>query len=166
MTLAHAKVEPVHLPRSNGAPEPARKRRRKLDPAVVISAFAFLVLIASLGHVAQRAKLAALTYELHRANARLTELKRTQTHLLVEVERARSLARVESAARTRLGMVRPETTEWVVLAPAERGERYEAALARDDRGGVWLSAVSDWFRRVRSEIQAALPLHLRESGRP
>lgn len=167
MTYAHAKQESVHLEacREGGA-EQARGRRRRVDPAVLVSALAFIVLVAALGHVAQRAKLATLSYELHLSNARLAELKRVQTHLLVEVEKARSLARVEADARTRLGMIKPESTAWVVLAPAETKNPVELAGSGDDRGRMWMSAVSDWFQRVRSEIQAALPLHLRESGRP
>ncbi len=58
------------------------------------------------------------TYELHLENLRLAEAKRVNNHLLVEVERARSLKRVEEQARNRLGMVDPAQTTWLVLNPA------------------------------------------------
>src|SRR5690554_5415499 len=125
MSLAHAKTSSVYVEpnvelESNlqEKREPGRGRRRKVDPAVVITVLAVLVLAAALLQVGQRARLATLTYELHNARSRLMQLDRVQTQLLVEMEAARALTRIDVDARNRLGMVRPDSTEWLFL-PSE-----------------------------------------------
>jgi Cell division protein FtsL. len=157
MSLAHAKVEVIQ---AQNAPE-TRKRpnptpRRRLDPSVTIFLVALVILGAAMGHVAQRARITALTYELHLENLRLAEAKRVNNHLLVEVERARSLKRVEEQARNRLGMVDPAQTTWLVLNPANPQTTAEPAATGTERPGLF-AAFSLWFERVRSEMRAALP---------
>lgn len=164
MTGAHARQERVSFSeyRAEAAQAKSPQRRRKADPAVVVSIVALVVLAASMVHVAQRARLATLAYELHNAASRLEELKRIRTQLTVEVEEARSLHRIEASAR-QLGMIRPTSTTWLVLEPDD-GEGDASVSADDRRGWEWGAALAAWYNRVRSSIRAALPLHLRESG--
>lgn len=164
MTGAHARQELVSFSDRPGADERPRgaKRRRKADPAVVVSIVALLVLAASMAHVAQRARLATLAYELHNSASRLEELKRIRTQLTVEVEEARSLGRIEASAR-QLGMIRPTSTTWLVLEPVS--PEGEATAADDERGWEWGAALAEWYDRLRSSIRAALPLRPGELGR-
>jgi len=165
MTGARARLEPAYLDEHDieRAPSRAPRRKRRADPAVVVTVIAAVVLAASLAHVAQRARLAVLAYELHNASARLEELKRLHTQLTVEVEEARSLRRIEESAR-QLGMVRPTATAWLVLEPARRESEPERV---EDAGTLrqWGVALAQWYDRVRSSIQAALPLGFREPDR-
>ena len=122
----------------------------------MVSFVALVVLAASMGHVAQRARLATLTYDLHVESLRLAEAKRLNNHLLVEVERARSLQRVEVEARARLGMSSPTQTTWLVMDQPEAESSVEVVEVVERRPGL-VAALSGWFERVRSEIKAALP---------
>lgn len=157
MSLAQAKVATVESERLLGsAKHPAKAPKRALDPAIVVSVVALLVLAASMGHVAQRARVATLTYDLHVERLRLAEVKRIHNHLLVEVERARALDRIEAEARGRLGMAKPAQTTWLVLDAPASAAAEEIAEAGEGRLGV-AAALLGWFERVRSEIRAALP---------
>lgn len=156
MTLAHAKVEAIqaqHSPETRNRPGPSPRRR--LDPTVSVFLVALVVLAAAMGHVAQRARITALTYELHLENVRLAEAKRLNNHLLVEVERARSLKRVEQEARNRLGMTDPAHTTWLVMNPNNPATQ-QPVVVDEERPGL-VAALSLWFERVRSEMRAALP---------
>ena len=165
MTGAHARLEPAYLDEYEIARDPERApgKRRRADPAVVVTVVALVVLAASLAHVAQRARMAVLAYELHNATARLEELRRIHTQLTVEVEEARSLRRIEESAR-QLGMVRPTSTAWLVLEPARRESEPEPG-GDAGTGRQWGVALAQWYDRVRSSIQAALPLGFREPER-
>lgn len=160
MSLAHAKTTAYTEVPTNEASRPGPRKKRRVDPAVYISALAVLVLAAALLQVGQRARLATLTYELYNARSRLEQLERVQTQLLVEMEEARSLTRIDGEARTRLGMVRPAATEWLVLRP----ESSEVQSAQGERTGLF-GAVVAWYDRVSSGIKAALPLHFKDAGR-
>jgi len=157
MSLAHARKPPAFVegqaPESQRSSPPSPRKSARVDPAVYISALAVLVLAAALLQVGQRARLATLTYELHNARARLEQLERIQTRLLVEMDEARSLTRIDGEARSRLGMVRPASTQWLVVRP-ESGGTGEAVSA-DQEG--WFGAVASWYDRVSSGIKAALP---------
>lgn len=158
MTLAQAKVRVIESQTAGRAVQQEAKPagRRRLDPAVAVSLIAVLVFALGMGYVAQRARLAALAYQLHAAERRLAEVERIDTYLSVEIERARSLERIEQEARYRLGMVAPATTAWVVLRPAAEARAAEANTDARRNSGL-VAALSDWFNRVRSEIRAALP---------
>lgn len=152
LSTAHAKHAPVYT--EAPAPQPSHKapaRKRRIDPAVYISALAVLVLAAALLQVGQRARLAMLTYDLHNAKSRLEQLERVQTQLLVEVEEARSLSRIDLEARSRLGMVRPQATEWVVVRPRE-----SAPVPADPPAGGWADTLFSWYDRLSTGIRAAL----------
>lgn len=158
MSVAYARIEPSPAgvePQSS--PGPARRRRKRLDPAVAITLFALLVLVAALLHVGQRARLAELTYELQQARLRLEQLRRIETQLLVEIERARSLSRVETEARLRLGMERPGSSRLVVVRHVETDDGSEAVQER--RGpGAWLAALTEWYDHVSASVRAALSI--------
>ena len=157
MSLAHARLEEASVEeRAVEAPRAEHRRRRKVDPAVVISLFAVLVLAASLLHVGQRARVAELTYELHQARLRLEQLKRIETQLRVDIERARSLNRVEMEARLRLGMVRPTSERLVVVRSAAREEGLARAPEGEGAPASWFSAFSAWYDRVSEGVRAAL----------
>lgn len=144
-----------------------RKRRRRVDPAVAISACALLVLVVTMLHVGQRAKVAALTYDMHQALIRLDQLQRTQRQLVVDVEQARSLGRVEAEARIRLGMVRPEDNRLVVahLAREDKPSSLQAPdLTNPAQRASWLTAFSEWYDRVSSQVRAALPRTVRSGS--
>lgn len=158
MSLAHARVTPLHTD-VNWDEEPItnRRRRRRVEPAVLISVIAFVVLGAAMLHVGQRAKLAALTFELHQAQIRLEQAKRIQTQLIVEVERARSLERVEAEARFRLGMVRPTSSNWIVVhadPPAPPSVQHPQTTGQS----IWITAISEWYDRVSAQVRTALPV--------
>lgn len=155
MSLAQAKIE-VASPRASETTRHGRKRRRRVDPAVLISAFAVIVLASALIHVGQRAKVAALAYEMHQVTAHLDQLQREQTQLLVNVERARSLDRVEADARLRLGMQQPETERLVVVRPSQSSTNVAVAQSESERNS-WLAALSGWYDRVSTQVRAALP---------
>lgn len=156
MSVAYARIDPSPTgvePQSTGGP--VRRRRRRMDPAVVISLFAALILVAALLHVGQRARVAELTYELQQARLRLEQLKRVETQLLVEIERARSLSRVETEARLRLGMDRPGSSRWIVVRQVETEEG--VATLEERRGArAWLAALSQWYDHVSASVRAAL----------
>lgn len=152
LSTAHAKT-PAYVDVSTPNPsQPSPRKKRRVDPAVYITAFAIIVLAAALMQVEQRARLATLTYELHNARSRLEQLERIQTQLLVEMDEAKSLSRIDGEARTRLGLVRPQTTEWLVV----RNEP-EGASQPDMASSGWLDAVFSWYDKVSSGIRAALP---------
>lgn len=155
MTLAQAKVRAVQ-PESAPRPGEAPIVKRRINPAAVATFIACFVLVTAMGHVAQRARVAALAYELHLQQQRLAEVERINTYLHVEIERARSLERIEREAKTRLGMVAPVRTTWVVLDPAGDENAVEEA-AEGGTGRGLAAALSGWFERVRSEIKVALP---------
>lgn len=157
MTLAQAKATAVESDRLVApAVSPAKAPKKRLDPAIIVSVALLFVLLASMAHVAQRARIATLTYDLHVENLRLAEVKRIHNHLLVQVERARSLERIEAEARGRLGMADPSETTWLVMNAPAASPADGDAQAHEDRPGL-VAAFSGWFERVRSEIRAALP---------
>jgi len=156
MTLAQAKATTAQPQGAISPAEAPAPRRRQLSPTTIVTLVAFLVLVTAMGHVAQRAKVAALAHDLHVERLRLAEMERVKTHLQVEVERARSLERVEYEAKNRLGMVAPTRTTWVVM-DTKREEDVVRPANEGERGLGFVAALSGWFERVRSEIKAALP---------
>ena len=97
MTLAQAKATAVESDRLVAPGYPRRKPLKNGSiRAIIVSVALLFVLLASMAHVAQRARIATLTYDLHVENLRLAEVKRIHNHLLVQVERARSLERIEA----------------------------------------------------------------------
>lgn len=158
MTQATARalsVQPVRKPQvQTTAPQRRTRRRRRIDPIVWVSIVALLVLITALGHVAQRAHLATLTYELHKEQLRLAQAERVRTHLLVEIEKARAFNGIEADARSRLGFVEPQSVAWLTLEQSDESPpQTPPGVAEESRGLVDL--FSDWFDRVRLELAAA-----------
>lgn len=159
MSLAPARLDGVDAALSDQK-ERVRRRRRRVDPAVYISALAVIFLVAALAHVGQRAKVAALTYDMHQAKARLDELQRQQNQLLVQVERARALERIETEARVNLGMVRPGQERWYVVRTPQT--QPPANVTSEASGSSWLAAFSEWYERVSTQVRAALPRAARD----
>lgn len=162
MTLAQVRAEEVQQPQvPQSEPTRGRKRRKRLDPAASFTLAAMVVFLACMILVGQKAQLAALSYDLHEATQRLAEVQRIQTNLSLEVERAKSLDRIETQARTELGMINPTSSTWVVM---ERTQPTHAVAPQEPETGlVWIEAVSQWFDRVRQDLRAALPMPLRST---
>lgn len=157
MSQAYARVLSVPERREERQPSPQRRpsvrKRRRIDPAFWVSVGALVVLVSAMAHVAQKAQIASLSYELHRETLRLAEANRTRNHLMVEVEKARALGAIETAARARLGLVEPERVAWLNI-----GERVASAeeppTSPQESSRSLGSALSDWFHRVRVEISS------------
>lgn len=128
------------------------QKKRRLDPAVIVSIGAVIVLIAALAHVAQRAEVAVLTYELQRENLRLAQAERMRNHLLVEVAKTRSLGDIEIEARERLGMVDPDRVRWLTVASGDAPVGGTADATETKLTAPLVSAVATWYERVRSEL--------------
>lgn len=137
-----------------------RRRGRRVEPAVAITICAVVVLVATMVHVGQRAKIAALAYDMHQAQSRLDQLQRDQRKLVVDIENARSLGRIETEARLRLGMIRPDDQRLFVAHRVQDNEQSQLPITNSAQGArrsSWMTAFSTWYDRVSSQVRAALP---------
>lgn len=91
-------------------------RRRTVSPLVALPVVGLLLLSVGMGLVAQRVQVMTMGYALVEAKQELERAKQEHARLTVEVARSRSLERIETLARTRLGMVDAAPTNAIVMA--------------------------------------------------
>lgn len=121
---------------------PARGRRRA-NLFVVLPLVGLLLLGSGLGFVAQRVQLMSLTYELDAAQQQLVRIRQEHARLLVAQATAASLDKLESTARTRLGMVEPGGVTTVVLEQ----DTAPAAVASHGAPGSTLADLGAWLQQ-------------------
>lgn len=121
----------------------ASRRNVRLRPIPLIAALGAFLLAALMLYVGQRSEELSLGYELQAAQRRLAAVQLESGRLELEIARARSLERIEAVARARLGMVRPDSMEFVAIAPAA-----PASFEPTGASQSWLADAADWLGRV------------------
>lgn len=153
-----AAVAPDYAPAAPPNPKQTtvpRKRRRTVSPYVALPVLGLMLLVAGMAFVAQRVQVMTMSYALIEAKAELTKLQQERTRLEAELAKSRSLERVERLARTRLGMVDPESTAVVVVAGAEAAAAAAADAGVEDGSSSPLTAIGEWLHsRLRSTAEA------------
>lgn len=127
-------------PESGAGKGRKRAPARRANPYVALPLVGLLLLGAGLALVHQRVQWMNLTFELEAARQDLTAAAQTHARLRAAVAGAASLERMETTARTRLGMVDPGVHATVVVAPLE-APRMELA----EGSGPW-TAASRWLQ--------------------
>lgn len=118
---------------------PVQRRTRRVSPYVVLPVIGLLLLGAGLSLVQQRVQLMTLTYELETARQQLTSLQQTNARLQASVAGATSLDKMETTARTRLGMVTAGARTSIVLTPETQPETMIAENPSAwAQAGAWL----------------------------
>lgn len=117
--------------------------RKSIQPgAIVLCACCCLAL--ALGLVAQKSQLMIRSEELTALQEELAREQRMQSHLQLELMRARSPQQIDRWARERLGMKEPQRVEYLVLVPVQDDSPSQEELAEPEELGV-LAMVSKWL---------------------
>lgn len=147
---APAAPMPRSTPRTqpNGATRPGTRYRR-VSPIVALPILGLLMLSVGMGLVAQRVQVMTMGYALVEAKQELARAQQEHARLTVEVARSRSLERIETLARSRLGMVDAAPTAAIVMTA--QPDAVVAVSGPDDGRGSQtgksspLAAFSDWL---------------------
>ena len=103
--------------------EPVRKRGRRrrvrLHPMILLTSLAILIVALTALGIGQKIKAIELEYRLQSIEAELTQVQREGQQLHLKVEQLQSLTRIDSLARSRLGMVEPQEAKVLVLVDWE-----------------------------------------------
>ena len=152
--LAARHAEPCELHRLEGSIAKGLPREKSArHPVTGVVSAALVVALLAAGFVGQRVVLMHLTYKLDAERALLRQVAQEHEQLRLQVERARSLDRIEALARGRLGMVSPTHRQMVVIPAPSMSQgtgtlsvaQAEAARAkRDGPGTGWLAALIAW----------------------
>jgi cell division protein FtsL len=110
--------------------------------ATVLCAFCCLAL--ALGLVAQKTQLMTRSDELAALHEELAREQKRQSHLQLELMRARSPQQIDRWARERLGMQEPQRVEYLVLVPAQGDTPSQVELTEPKELGA-LAAVTKWL---------------------
>lgn len=133
-----------------------RPVRATSSPFVAFAAVGLVLVVLGLGLVAQRVQVMALTYELDEVKARLERVEQQHGRLQVQVAGARSLARIETEARERLGMVDADARPMVVFAPTPAAVPADVDVLPGNDGLLpALAALGNWVHeRFQSPAEA------------
>lgn len=123
----------------------------KATPFIVSSVIGLLLLGLGLLLVSQRVQLMAMTYELEALQQQLVRLEQEHARLLVVQASAASLERLETTARTRLGMVSPSSVTTVVVVEEDK----RMALAAEEKAPSLLATIGSWLQqRLMTMVEA------------
>jgi len=103
-----------------------RRRLRSMGKGLL---GASLLVVLVLGLVALRVQQVRLSYRLDKLRTTRAELEEAQSRLRVELATLGSLARIESKARTELGMVRPAGDQVRLAREYVSGDAAQQAMA-------------------------------------
>lgn len=144
-------------PQAVSEPQHAGRRavpRVALSPPLLFGMVAATVLALALMYVVQRTYLMTLSYRADALERRLQEVLREQEFLELRIAEAQSLAHVEAVATSRLGMVKPQARQMVVMETAPAGTvPAQAEPAREDRG--LLAVAVEWVARHWPRLETA-----------
>lgn len=105
-----------------------RGKSRKLAPATIVGAIVAATLL--FGVLLERVALSQSAFKLWDIRKELALEEERHEELLLEAARLESPARIERYARTRLGMIDPETVEYIVADIPTRNRAGLAAATR------------------------------------
>lgn len=133
---------------AQAAKRPSKRERRavKLGFPVLLCLLFGTVLCLALLYVGQRSHLMTLTYQFEALQKRVADALREQEFIELQIAQANSLVHVERVATGKLGMVRPDSRQFVVLEPTQI-DVYPAGQEEtpQDRGLIALAL--DWVSR-------------------
>ncbi len=93
-----------------------RKKKKHYNPMVKSSIFAIIVVGMVLVYLLLSSVIMIVGYEKARVEGQLLGLQNEQRLLTVEMNRLKSLARIESVARQDLNMVKPDSVKVITLS--------------------------------------------------
>ncbi|NLN16662.1 MAG: hypothetical protein GX182_04990 [Firmicutes bacterium] len=112
MTATVRKLEVYQEPRPSQQP---KKGKYVVNPVLLASFFVVLTVAIALGQVALHLTIVQLGYQVEEAKGLLAQAESQNQHLQVELLKVGSLEYVERVARTELGMIKPDSYEYIVL---------------------------------------------------
>lgn len=142
-----------------------RRTASQVNPVAGVCVIALVGVAMALGYLGLRGRALSLEYQLVRTRAELRQLEIANQHLELEAGRLGSLAHIELAARTKLGMVSPKEVKFVVKARPRDSmlatARPPAVLgSREPEPSPGLaSAVAEWIGKVATAVTAAARLN-------
>lgn len=133
-----------------------RRRRRRVHVTLLMGAAAIAFLALALVYVGQRTHIMTLSYQVEALNKSVADALREQEFLQLRMAQAHSLAHVEQVATGRLGMVRPEATQYIVLDESARmtvaANHSESA---EERPRGLLAMAVDWVAQHWPRMETA-----------
>ena len=112
MTATARKLEVYQEPRPLRKP---KQGKYVVNPVVLASFFTVLTVAIALGQIALHTTIVELGYQLEETKRLLAQAESQHQHLQVELLRVGSPEYVERAARAELGMIKPDSYEYIVL---------------------------------------------------
>jgi len=119
MTATVRKLEVYQEPSPSRQP---KKGKYVVNPVVLTSFFVILTVAVALGQIALHMTIVELSYQLEAPRQSLAQAESQNQHLQVELLRVGSLEYVERMATTELGMIKPDSYEYIVLDTGRKPE--------------------------------------------
>ena len=120
------------------------------------------LLMAGCGGIARRPRLCGsaylhltLAYKADALNQSVADALREREFLQLRIAQAHSLAHVEQVATGKLGMVRPEATQYVVLDETARIASSEPATPAPEKPRGFIAIAVDWVAQHWPRLETA-----------
>lgn len=113
MIVANKPLPSYPLPQRREATRPAKKQKTKVNLRPVLRLFAVLlaIVVLSFSLVYRQAQIVTQNRNITKLRADITELEASNAAMLYDVAQLSSSSRVETIARTQLGMERPTESQ-------------------------------------------------------
>lgn len=136
-----------------------RAKRKQCPETVLICLVAFLFAGICILYLGQQVSLMRLSVQLSELEAEYRTVQQENEMLQLRLSQARSLSNIEAIARNQLGMVEPNQSNMLVVAPRDRIEPVRGDWQEESgsQGGM--------FQMVADIINRWLPLGGVEAGR-
>jgi len=169
LSLAAAKLNEEHLypdyaPRReiSSPPKPQVGKKAAVMPQMVVITAVSLVFLTGLLLIMTQAMITSRSDSIIQTRAEITDLKNSNERLKLKIAELKSLERIDSIARTQLGMVSPQETsiEYIAFlegAAAAETASSETALESSSAPEVEQVSVLQFLRRL---VSGCLPVVL------
>lgn len=132
-----------------------RRKQRRVHEALLMAGCAVALLALALVYVGQRTCIMTLAYKADALNQSVADALREREFLQLRIAQAHSLAHVEQVATGKLGMVRPEATQYVVLDETARIASSEPATPAPEKPRGFIAIAVDWVAQHWPRLETA-----------
>lgn len=156
MITKRATLQPHSALESHAPACRARRRRARVSETLLMGVVAALLLAMALIYVGQRTYLMTLTYRVEALDRSVADALREREFLQLKMAQAHSLAHVEQVATGRLGMVRPESMQYVVMESTAQVADASSTPVEHQGGQRGLIAMAvDWVAQHWPRVETA-----------